>query len=99
MSDLICAFGKGVKGFEGKFLDLLFEHQDIGINTFISLFNFSCSSFKLGQSDNIDFNICYSLKLFFGKQQIPKKQLLAINNIVMKKYKGKITNKIQSISH
>ena len=68
ISGLVCAFGKGVGSFGGNYLNLLFEHQDVGISTFIGLFNFSCNSFKLGQSDSIDFSASFSPKLSFGEQ-------------------------------
>ncbi len=82
MGSLICAFGKGVRKFKSNYLDLSFERQDIGIGTFTGLSNSSCNSFKLGQSDSIDFSANFPPKLSFGEQQIPKKWLSAINNIV-----------------
>lgn len=99
MSGLICIFGKKVGSFRRNYLDLLFKHQDIGISTFTDLFNFSCNNFKLEQINSINFTVSFFLKLSFGEEQIPKRQLLTINNIVKKKYKGKMTSKTESISN
>ncbi len=82
MSSLVCVFDKGVKRYKSNYLDLSFEHQDVKVGTFTGFFDFSCNSFKLGQSNSIDFSASFLLKLFFDEQQIPKRWLLAINNIV-----------------
>ena len=73
ISSLVCIFGKEVKRFRSNYLDLLFERQDIKVSTFINLFNFSYSNFKLGQNDNIDFSVNFPLKPSFDEQQIPKR--------------------------
>lgn len=70
---LICIFSKKVRSFEDYYLNLFFECQDVGINIFTSFSNFNSSSFKLKQSDNINFSIPFLLKILFNKQQILKK--------------------------
>ena len=73
MNGLVCVFSKGVGSFRGNYLNLLFERQDVGISIFTGLSNFNSSSFKLEQSDGINFSASFLLKLSFGKQQIPKR--------------------------
>lgn len=73
MSGLVCAFGERMGSFEGNYLDLLFKHQDIGVGIFTCLFNFSYSSFKLGQNNNINLSVSFPLKIFFSEQQILKR--------------------------
>lgn len=68
MSSLICKFDKRLQRFRINYLDLLFEHKDVEIDTFINLFYFSYNSFKLRQNNIIDFSISFLLKLSFGKQ-------------------------------
>lgn len=68
MNNLICIFGKKVRSFKGNYLNLLFECQDIGINTFTNLSNFNSSSFNLRQSNNINFSANFFPKNFFDGQ-------------------------------
>lgn len=73
INGLICIFNKVVRGFRDNYFDLLFEHQDIGISISTSFLICSYSSFKLRQSDSIDFGISFFPKLCFSEQQIPKR--------------------------
>lgn len=82
MSSLVCVFDKGVGSFRYNYLNLLFKYQDFQFDIFISFFNFCYSSFELKQNDNINVSASFSPKLCFQEQQIPRKWLLVINNIV-----------------
>lgn len=73
ISSLVCIFGEKLGKFKSNYLDLSFEYHDVGIGTFTGIFNFSSSNFKLGQSDSIDVNANFSLKICFDGQQIPKR--------------------------
>lgn len=78
MNSLICAFGKKIQRLRSNYLDLLFKCQDIRVNIFTGLFNFNYGSFKFRQSDSIDINASFSLKLFLINSKYLKDNCLQL---------------------
>lgn len=67
MNNFISILSKKVGSNGDNNADLLFNSQNIWVNTFAGLLYFSSSSFNLRKSNNIDFSNSIPLKTFFNE--------------------------------